>query len=386
MKVKRIYFFAMLLIILLLSACSKTENTKIEGEIVDVTLDVENKLDSFVVETEDKKQISFLMTEDTRVTTWLEDITNEEFLAGDFTSVKVSVEVEGKERLIEKTDGTRIEGYAANTIDLIGCLLEEQVILSNGTELAVWVGMFSKVYLLPDGTVLLEESIPTGPKNDTEVGSNSFQNLNINAQAKILEFYKKQGLLYDVKTELEDAYKQYCQHKDDGMFQSYHLEQETFSTASSEKIIYYNTTANHHLDCAYYYEVNRSVGFNKETGESVELWDLFQCSKEQAQEKMLELAGIEDQAIREEIKEVFDEAILIFDAEGVYIKFPYDSLSGEGYARAVEQGYLSGCSVIYTAAPTETLAENYPMSYTIEILYNDGMEDLLKEWAIPKEF
>ena len=105
---------------------------------------------------------------------------------------------------------------------------EKAVVFSDGQYADLWEpesGIWEE-YRLPDGTVILQVQEPAGPDNSITAGVESLKDLKEPARQTILDYYEKQGILYDLQAELQKAYEAYGKSKEAGeKFQAFTLNQ-----------------------------------------------------------------------------------------------------------------------------------------------------------------
>ncbi len=281
---------------------------------------------------------------------------------------------------IKKTDGTQIVVNAYNPFIIINnigyktkyepCqelnsfgndmlrtreLSEISLNLSDGTNVDVIKNSGSISYLLSDGTELLRVKNPSGPDNVIVGGTDNFIDLSETAQANVLAYYSKQGLLYDVNEVLEEAYTEYqnTENKDD--FSSYMLSQEISPSASNERVLYFRTSVFLPIDSQNGQEVHLGAAFDRETGSHIDNWELFSCSEEEVKQTLLDIAQIKNSPLREEMEAVFSPEYLTFFADNLEISFPAGTLPSQ------ENCYILGLD------------------------YDKELCRILNDWAIPQQ-
>lgn len=226
--------------------------------------------------------------------------------------------------------------------------------LSDGTSVDRWQYPNSAVYTLKNKTELLTVQNPGGPENVWVIGRESFHDLGEKAQDRIRAFYQEQGLLYEEKAVLEQAYSDYRKAGKPREFQAYMLSQETSLVSSSSRVICFQTLVLLPNDGASEYEYRIGAVFDKTTGEHIENEDLFSCPMKEAIQVMLDLAGVEDSALREEMKNAFQEEYITFLPDHLEICFPKGTLPSQEY------------------------------TCILSLAYDEGLSEILYEWAVPQ--
>lgn len=337
--------------IYLLCACDSDKN--ITGKVVEVKIDEEIGVTSFVVRTESNEEIGFFITDETNVFSFADRIIANDFKQGSFKDVIVSIKHKNVGNSLTTKTNKKITAYTANVIEITGFLTSETVTLKDGTIINIWKDSYGMVYKLQDGIELLRISKLVGP-NDVYVGSiEGFDDLEEKAQVNVLKYYEKQGLLYDIQNELEKAYDGYMKKEDSSKFDSYFISQNIAPTASNEYIMYFLTATVLPIDGKHCYEYRIGAAFNRRTGKVVNNLDLFSCSPEEAIPKILDIAGISDQILREEIEIAFEPKYIILFPDHLQVSFK------QGVLPSKENGYSLGVD------------------------YDDKIREILNEWAIP---
>lgn len=231
------------------------------------------------------------------------------------------------------------------------------VTFADGGYADLWQGGWSvgrNEYRLPDGTVLLSVARPIGPKNVHVQGQEGFQDLNETAQAAVLAFYENQGLLYDVPATCEQAYGDYldCREKDK-KFDDYYLEQSIAPTASNARIMCFLTSVILPQGGQIVEELRLGAVFDRETGEAIGVWDLFALPERDAFERLMELSGVSDPALRAEMKAALRPEFLILFPNHLEISFPAGTLPSQehSYGMGIDYPDLRGVLLDW-AVPT----------------------------------
>ena len=275
--------------VLILTACGTVQ--PISGQVVERTTEEDGTLSAFVVETHTGERISLTMTEKTRVFSWVDGDSGQDFAAGTLT-------------------------------------------LSDGTAVEIWQGSRDDRYKLADGTELLWEQRPVGPGRVHTAGQASLGDLSLTAQEAIQAYYDSLGLLYRTYDELENAYAAYLESGRDPSFDSYLVGQETSPCASSDRVIYFLTSVTLPINGSVATEVRLGAAFDRETGEHLSPWDLFACSEEEARQTLLDLAQPSDgtDGLRAEMEAALTPESLIFFPDHLELSFPEGTLPSQSHA------------------------------------------------------
>lgn len=350
-SMKKIGLFLLVVCLCLLSACEREQT--VSGKVVEADIDDEIGVTSFIVRTWEEEDIGIVMTEETIPFLFPDGITADEFKAGALLGTKVSVECEGARGSLTTQGGQEVPAYHAKTIYLTAVLREETATLSDGTNLDIWQHSNSLVYTLENGTELLWITGTSGPNDVGVVGTEDFDDLSAEAQQNVMKFYEKQGLLYDILSELEKAYAGY---RKEGMpldFNSYSISQEISPTASNEHVMYFLTSVSLPVDGNRADETRIGASFDRKTGEVIPNEDLFSCAPEEAVEKILDIIGGTDPTLREEMRRAFEFQQITLFSDALELYFPQGTLPSEKYA------CIWGLD------------------------YNDKLREILYDWAVP---
>lgn len=332
---------------LLLAACGGEQ--RVYGQVTERTSGEDGRLASFVVRTEQGKQVGFLVTGETGVFGWVDDVTEDDFLSGNFDGIRVFVFYDSPRRSLTTAAGEKIAAYDARLVDVNEVLFRNAAALSDGTWLDLWDGGPYASYVLPDGTELLQERRPAGPENVHVVSLDGYGDLSEAAQARVSAYYAEQGLLYDLGAELERAYAAY--RADGGAdFNSYTVGQDVSPSASSGQVMYFVTTVTLPIDGYTVTEFQRGAAFDRDTGESLDTGSLFTCDGDTLKRTLLHDT---EPGLRPEMEAAFDPAFLVFFPDHLQLSFPEGSLP------------------------------SHESSYLLSLEYDEQLRGILRDWAIP---
>lgn len=221
--------------------------------------------------------------------------------------------------------------------------------------ISVWDSgrLFRKSYRLEDGTELLWKNEVGGLEDFGE----SFARLSAETQERILKFYEERKELYDMDEFLKKAWEDYIQCRNEGTdFQTHLIQKEVYPGAETEKIIAYLTSLLYPADSHYDGTAEESYSnmiFDKDTGDIMDVWTLFQVPEEDAREQLMERCRNMDEMLScEEIKRALTPENIIWNQGELEIHFPKGSFDGQ------EDLYV--CAFSY-----------------------EEMKDILQPWAVP---
>lgn len=352
-----------LALLLLLSACGDGRKMAY-GTVAEVQTGDGGEIAAIVVDGDDGKQFGALITEDTWFSPWGEGhwsgeearaAVQEQLQPG----VRVAVEQLPGRKELETVGGGKIRAYESYHISIMAILRRNAAELADGTALDILDhGVFSGVtYCLTDGTELLWVRRPSGPEHHYVGGLESFDDLSETAQEKVRAWYEERGLLYDEEEELEKAYAAYL--KQGESFRSRMVEQDVSPSGSSQRVMYFGThvTLPYDLeDSSNSYTLSLGEAFDRETGEYLSLWDLFQCSEEEARQAIIDAAldWAGSGGVRAGLEAAFDPERVVVGTDSLYMHFEPGIISEE------TTGYAFNADV-------------------------SKLKDLMFDWAVPKE-
>lgn len=239
-------------------------------------------------------------------------------------------------------------------------LLEENVYeLSDGTEVSLWETIFGQYYKLSDGTELLQVD------DDAEIGiehihggnAEGYNGLSEEAKERVASYMNNLETDYNIEEQLEIAYEDYKRCMEDSEdkleFSTHMLAREMGPAVETEKILIYRvneiTPAATHYVNVVNYNIKDYI-FDRETGELLELTDLFCVPEQEARKAMIQLCIEEGLAEQNALEQHFEWEYIHLDETGISVDFPAGKL-GE-------------------------LASGTSLSY-------EGVRDIMHPWALP---
>lgn len=323
---------------ILLAGCG--EKT-IYGEVTEVNLDAQTGVFSFVLTQDDSAQITVVTDQNTHIFSWLDEVSESDFMAGTMDGIFVSV-----------TGRTSRSNLNATEVQISQLRIPTVHILEDGTRIDRLIGSDHSFYCLEDGTELLMVRDTVGPDYVHSGLVESLDALPQEAQRKIIQYFDEQGILYDVFAALENAYDDYCILEDE--FSTHMLSQEMVPTASSDEVLYYLTVVTTPDNAAYGYAEQRlGAAFHKTTGKVISLSDLFTCERDELIERFAEMCKVDDEALIAEMKANFKLEYVTFLPDNLEITFPAEALP------------------------------KYGSSYGMGFAYSEEVRALLQPWAVP---
>lgn len=254
--------------------------------------------------------------------------------------------------------GKKIAAYEAVSIDIAGYLSEDTVTLPEGEKVNIWKYYDGVIYTAPDGTELLSVRYPAGPDNSYVSGVESLDDVDETARMRVIEFYEERGLLYDEMAELESAHSAFMKAADTENYRLRFINQDVAPSASNDKVMYFITSVMLPLDGAEEsnataYELRSGQAFDKTTGEHIDNFDLFTCLPKEAIQRMMDISGVTDPVLREEMEQTFAPECIILFPNGLEVCFNKGTLPSE------EHGYMLGLD------------------------YDERLLEILQPWAVP---
>ncbi len=366
-----------LLLALLLAACQDGKN--VSGVLEEIQTDDDGNLTAFVLKPAgSNKSVGVKMAEGTKVWpvgegSWpSQEAVMADFLEDFQVGCQVSAWCYSRREKLETAEGERVPAYWAQIVDITGILEREAVTLRDGTALDMLEDphFHDRTYRLADGTELLRVNDGGGPENRYVMGRESFDDLSETAKEKVRAYYEEQGLLYDEREELEKAYAAWKELGED--FACPLVGQDVTPAASSERIMYFTTSVT--LPAEYDESVVTGLelcdAFDRETGERIDIPDLFAVPWEEVRRRLPELAGWRiDPAVAAEMAEALEPEWICFGQSELSVLFPAGSLPS---------------NVIGQEGPPEEWKEPQAAGYHFSLDWQSIPEGFLQPWAIPK--
>lgn len=326
---------------------------QVTGRIVETRVDNGTGTVSYLVYTSQGDTVELLVDVNTLVISNLSAYTDQDFRDGKITdALYISAELGSPKDSISHQAGEDIPLYTAQLVEMIAYRKPESVFLKDGTEVEVWQGNPSVLYALPGGAELLWENYYL-PDLQSLVPPGDLVDIPQDVEEKILAHYQKQGLLYDPKAELEQAYQEYLQWNDSSPFPIRNITQSIRLSAYSSKLLYFLTTASCYTEGQPDWDIQVSAAFHRSSGEAIAYRDLFTCTPETLIQTIMDAAHITDSAQREEMERTFDPEHLCFSKYAIIVDYP--------------EGTLSQPST----------------SHTFHFDYDESILDLMYPWAVP---
>ena len=345
-KIRAVVITAVLIVALAVgffavSAKHFSEWYMIAGEISDLTLDQNGKLVSFTLQEDDGDKKLVTLEEDSVVFSMAES-----FLEGEIEKAVVTVEYKPFRSSYTKIGEEKLKTYEARIVNIDGFFTGETVQLDGGTVAEEWRYTFCDSYNLPDGTNLMYD------RYKIFSGTHEVEGLSDEAAEKIVSYITSEGVLYDEKTVLENAYSNYLE-TGSADFEAYNVGQETRLTVYNDTVVHFETVASSTGEDGIGIEQRVGTAFNRETGEHIPAAELLACTEDEAIEKIMNIAGVIDEESRQAIAEAFDPENIIFYQENFEIFFPFGTVAHKEY-------------------------------YVIGVYYDEATEaGIFKEWVLP---
>jgi len=342
-----------------LCGCNDSGYKMVTGQVTAVEYDGVG-YPKYTVLTPDGYEVGITLDDTTLLFSWIADVDAEKLRTGDISDwdgIKIVADC-NYDKIKPLSKGGKYETVPQITID--AALYKNAKTLADGTVVDMWKYHNKDIYQLADGTELLWVNNLAGSENVYVFTEQNFGDLNETAKTKVMEYYNNRGLLYDVDFYLEQAYEDYKNGV--GEFDGYMLEQSISPTASNDKIICFMTSVTTPIyDKRESTESRYGEIFDKETGEYISGYDIFNCDREQIITTILEngWGGFEAEISdteKAEISEAFKPDYIILRDEGMDIAFPKGTLPSQEH------------------------------TYILSIKYNnDAIKAIMHPWAIPNQ-
>lgn len=340
-----------IIVIVIVAFFMINKEREVSGRVVETSVSKDG-FTYVAIKTSNGEMLGIKIPEETTIISWGRDITRDDFKSGNIGDIIIEVSYNGLPNFYQMKDGKRIKSYESDRVDIVETLIEK-VYLSDNTEVEIWDRtLFGIEYRLLDGTELL--SIGDDSFSIDDIRSNLEEltpKLKQDAIENIVKYYEKRGALINELSEVEKGYNEYkeCDKKED--FDDDYIEESTVPMSASEDVIYMLSSYMSKGGC-----YNIGEAFNINTGEFIEVEDLFKCSQNKVLEKIYEIRKIENIESKKEIKNALE---------------------------AGRFGMYKDCMEIYYR---EATYEDEEQSDLIArwIAYDEGIAEILYDWAIPK--
>lgn len=353
---KKLSIFILALCCLMLCACGDRLHS-LSGKVVASGM-TEEENSYCILSTYEGKKTGIIITEETRIYSVDQDINIQTLKERGLVDTAVwAAGVKARDERLTH-EGRKITAYEASDIDIAGYLSEDTVTLPDGAKMNIWQYYDGVIYTAPNGTELLSVRYPMGPDNSYVGEVESLDDLEEKVKSPVLEFYRQRGVLYDEMAELEKAYGAFVKAADPANYRLRHISQDVSPSASNERVMCFITTVMLPLDGADPYganvhELRSGQAFDKTTGEHINSFDLFSCPPTEALRRMMDIAGVTDPALREEMEQAFEPECVILFPDNLEVCFNKGTLPSQ------QHGYMLGLD------------------------YDDRLLEILHPWAVP---
>lgn len=301
-----------------------SRRTEVTGRIVETQVDNTTEDVTYVVYTSRGEQIGLRIKKDTYIRSFFDTYTDQAFRDGSIDdALHVYAELGSDKETIRNLDGEKIPAYSAQIVEIDAYKLPDPVLLKDGTQVEAWQKSRGMLYALPNGPELLDVDTPTPPALGM-AGLEDLEQLSQEAQENIIAYLEKHFQLFDELEELEAAYQSYLQAGSPASFSTCLVTQTFSPTVSSPKMIYFTTTL---YAPSKYMEV--CTAFYKDTGERVNMEDLFTCTPEELGKALLDASGTTDPTLRQEMEDAFDLDRLILGPDLLVVEYEAGSLPSQ---------------------------------------------------------
>lgn len=279
---------------------------------------------SYVVFTTRGEQFGLIMEDYTKVISYFDAYTDQDFLDGAINDgLRIYAELGNSKESISNRYGKKLPTYSAQLVEINAYEKPDPILLKDGTQVEVWQKNGGVLYALPNGPELLDVHTPY-PPDITLDGIEGLEELSQEAQDNIVAYYKKQSLLYNELDELETVYQSYLEAGSPVSFSTCLILQDTYLSASSPGVLYFTTSL--HTPSKY---LEVSAAFYRDTGELVDMEDLFTCTPEELKQALLDEAGITDPTLRQEMEDAFALDRLILGPDLLRVQYEAGSLPSQ---------------------------------------------------------
>lgn len=363
---KKLLLVVILSSVFLFAGCSKER--WVYGQALEMQSNDEVGIVSFTMREGASQEIGILLTDETSIEFWIKrdegrsDGKGYRLSKEELENANVSVQIHNSERTLVKENGEKIPAYNAKKIEIIAKDTGERIQLKDGTEVEIWEESFGnpRVYKLENGAELLRDEGRTGPSNAMISGQEKFDDLKKEVQIRILTYIEEKITLYDVTEELEKAYAAYRKKTEQEEFDTPILCQDILLRASNDRMLYFTVIGTASDQREHTKEIGIGMAFERETGEPVEMWDLFRCTKKELVQTILKCSKISDPVLEQEMLETLRPEYILFYPNTLEVRFPNGTLPSK---EEKDQSYNA-----------------FAFDWS-----EKAIKEIVHEWAIPKE-
>ena len=359
---KKLLFVVILGSVFLFAGCSKER--WIYGQALEMQSNDGVGIVSFTMQEGASQEIGILLTDETSIESWIKNDEEKRYRLSkeELENANVSVQIHNSERTLVKENGEKIPAYNAKKIEIIAKDTGERIKLKDGTEVEIWEESHEnpKVYKLENGAEILRDGGRTGPSNALVPEQEKFDDLKKKVQTRILTYIEEKIVLYDITEELEKSYAAYKKKTAQEEFDTPILCQDILLRASNDRMLYFTVTGTTSEQGEHTKEIGMGMAFDRETGEPVEMWDLFRCTKKELVQTILKCSKISDPVLEQEMLEALRPEYILFYSDTLEVRFPNGTLpSKEEKGKSFD-------------------AFSFDWS-------EKAIKEIVHEWAIPKE-
>ena len=360
---KKLFSVLLFSSVFLFAGCSKER--WIYGQALEMQSNDEVGIVSFTMQEGSSQEIGILLTDETSIESWInngDDGKRYRLSKEELENANVSVQIHNSERTLVKENGEKIPAYNAKKIEIIAKDTGERIKLKDGTEVEIWEESHEnpKVYKLENGAEILRDGGRTGPSNAMVPEQEKFEDLKKKVQTRILKYIEEKIVLYDVTEELEKAYAAYRKKTEQEEFDTPILCQDIVLCASNDRMLYFTVTGTTSEKGEHTKEIGMGMAFDRETGEPVEMWNLFRCTKKELVQTILKCSKISDPVLEQEMLAELRSEYIFFEPETLEVNFPNGTLQSKE-----EEG-----------KDYDTFAFDWS---------EKAIKEIVHDWAIPKE-
>ncbi len=308
---------------LLLTACGGEET--ISGRITEY-LRGDAGVNGFLME-RDGRTVGVRLDEKSGIYPDLVIITEKALRDAEYPGMGVTVTGEPAAEKLTAADGTEVPTYLASSVIIDSIPYGEPLTLEDGTRIAVRLNRYGPAYYAPDGMLLFQEDNQT--PGDIFMDRVDFDIVSKEVQDKIYARYRELGEFYDAEYQVERAWAEYNElgrHRD---FRMYIAHQTTGSSCYNDRVIFYSTNVVLSRNTRRTYEKYYHAIYDRETGETVSVWDLFRPDAGEMQEWLLLHFEPLDIDRRRIIAENFDPQWFYCGRDGFGMFLPWDCVPND---------------------------------------------------------
>ena len=315
--------------VLVFCGLNPKDEDSMSGTIVEVEFEAETHAPIMTVKSDSGRKRTVMLGKTGAGISHIEEIDGAEYFEGPRVGDTVRANYRYGKRKVTTAGGETLRVYDAAYISLLEALLDETAVLSDGTRLRIRQDDWRKIYLLEDGTVLLQVENWIGPESTWVMDQPNFEDLPQAVQEAVSAYYAPWSEI-DEAAFLELAYEQYQRRPEDFGRDQCSVQYAAGPSGQSDRLAYF-TLQFVWYPAHGYRDLRQTVtAFDRITGEVVPTEAWLTVPPVDFLEAVLASNQMEeDPVLEQEIRAAFRPEYIELDQTWVSIQFPRGTLPSQ---------------------------------------------------------